>query len=41
MDAELYVYRHMPHVFPIFAGVLPRAKGAFDLVARFTGAQKR
>jgi monoterpene epsilon-lactone hydrolase len=35
VDAELYVYRHMPHVFPMFAGVLPRAKGAFDLITRF------
>ncbi len=37
VDASLYVYRHMPHVFPIFAGVLPRAKGAFELVKRFAG----
>jgi acetyl esterase/lipase len=35
VHAELYVYRHMPHVFPIFAGVVPRAKGAYDLVQRF------
>ena len=35
VKASLYVYRHMPHVFPIFAGVLPRAKGAFEHVERF------
>jgi monoterpene epsilon-lactone hydrolase len=35
VDVELYVHRHLPHVFPIFAGVVPRAKGAFDVVRRF------
>jgi acetyl esterase/lipase len=35
VDVELYVYRHMPHVFPIFASVLPRAKPAFETIARF------
>ncbi len=35
VKADLYVYRHMPHVFPMFAGVLPVAKGAFEHVERF------
>ena len=34
-DASLYVYRHMPHVFPIFAGLIPRAKEAFERVRKF------
>jgi acetyl esterase/lipase len=38
VDAELYVHRHLPHVFPIFASVVPRAKTAFDVVTRFTRA---
>ncbi|MGH7435086.1 MAG: alpha/beta hydrolase fold domain-containing protein [Polyangiaceae bacterium] len=33
--AELCVYRHMPHAFPLFAGVLPLAKTAFDRVETF------
>jgi acetyl esterase/lipase len=33
--AELCVYRHMPHAFPMFAGLLPLAKTAFDRVERF------
>ncbi len=33
--AELHVYRHMPHVFPVLAGMLPRAKAAFGTVERF------
>ncbi|MGO9837328.1 MAG: alpha/beta hydrolase [Polyangiaceae bacterium] len=36
--AELYVYRHMPHVFPMFAAVIPSAKGAFTTVKRFVEA---
>jgi monoterpene epsilon-lactone hydrolase len=40
--AELYVFRHMPHVFPIFAAYVPRAKAAFDLVRQFVlGEQVR
>jgi acetyl esterase/lipase len=35
VKANLYVYRHMPHVFPMFAGVLPAAKGAFEHIERF------
>lgn len=35
VPAELYVYRHMPHVFPVMAGLLPRAKPAFDTIAEF------
>jgi acetyl esterase/lipase len=35
--AELQVYRHLPHVFPFFAGQIPRAKEAFAVVRRFTG----
>jgi monoterpene epsilon-lactone hydrolase len=35
VPTELYVHRHLPHVFPIFAGIVPRAKGAFDIVRRF------
>jgi acetyl esterase/lipase len=35
VEVELYVHRHLPHVFPIFASVVPRAKGAFDVVRRF------
>jgi monoterpene epsilon-lactone hydrolase len=33
--ADLHVYRHMPHVFPLLAGVLPRAKPAYDTIKRF------
>jgi len=33
--AELCVYRHMPHAFPLFAGILPLAKTAFERVERF------
>jgi monoterpene epsilon-lactone hydrolase len=36
--AELHVYRHMPHVFPMFAAVVPSVKGAFETVQRFVGA---
>jgi monoterpene epsilon-lactone hydrolase len=32
---ELHVYRHMPHVFPLLAGFLPRAKPAYATIARF------
>jgi len=35
VSAELCVYRHMPHAFPLFAGVLPLAKTAFERVERF------
>jgi monoterpene epsilon-lactone hydrolase len=35
VKADLFVYRHMPHVFPMFAGVLPLAKTAFDHVEQF------
>src|SRR5579872_2290795 len=37
VDATLHVYRHLPHAFPVLAGFLPRAKPAFDTVARFVG----
>jgi epsilon-lactone hydrolase len=33
--ADLHVYRHMPHVFPLLAGVLPRAKPAYATITRF------
>jgi acetyl esterase/lipase len=33
--ADLHVYRHMPHVFPLLAGVLPRAKPAYTTIKRF------
>ena len=33
--AELHVYRHMPHVFPLLAGYLPRAKPAYETITRF------
>jgi monoterpene epsilon-lactone hydrolase len=33
--AELHVYRNMPHVFPLLAAVLPRAKPAYDTIKRF------
>jgi acetyl esterase/lipase len=33
--ADLHVYRHMPHVFPLLASVLPRAKPAYDTIKRF------
>jgi len=36
--AELHVYRHMPHAFPMFATVIPAAKGAFNTVQRFVDA---
>jgi acetyl esterase/lipase len=35
VDVELHVHRHLPHVFPMFAGVVPRAKQAFDVVRQF------
>lgn len=35
VEVQLHIYRHMPHVFPLFAGVLPRAKPAFQTIARF------
>jgi acetyl esterase/lipase len=35
VDVELHVHRHMPHVFPMFAGVVPRAKEAFGVVREF------
>jgi acetyl esterase/lipase len=37
VKAELFVYRHMPHVFPMFAGVIPLAKSAFEHIERFIG----
>jgi monoterpene epsilon-lactone hydrolase len=33
--AEVHLYRHMPHVFPVLAGMLPRAKAAFVTIKRF------
>jgi len=33
--AELHVYRHMPHVFPLFAAVVPSVKSAFETVRKF------
>jgi acetyl esterase/lipase len=33
--ADLHVYRHMPHVFLMFAGVIPTVKGAFGEIERF------
>jgi acetyl esterase/lipase len=38
VQAELHVYRHMPHVFPMFAAVIPSVKGAFTTVQRFVDA---
>jgi monoterpene epsilon-lactone hydrolase len=35
VETELYVHRHLPHVFPMFAGAVPRAKTAFEVVRRF------
>ncbi len=35
--SELHVYRHMPHVFPLLAGFLPRAKPAYATITRFVG----
>jgi monoterpene epsilon-lactone hydrolase len=35
---ELHVYRHMPHVFPLLAGFLPRAKSAYATITRFVEA---
>jgi acetyl esterase/lipase len=32
---ELHVFRHMPHAFPILAGLLPRARTAFTTTRRF------
>jgi acetyl esterase/lipase len=40
VDAELFVYRHLPHVFPFFSKVIPRAKGAFTEVSRFVKARE-
>jgi epsilon-lactone hydrolase len=39
--ADLHVYRHMPHVFPLLVGVLPRAKPAFDTITRFVQETQR
>jgi acetyl esterase/lipase len=33
--AELHVYRNMPHVFPLFAAILPRVKPAYATIERF------
>jgi acetyl esterase/lipase len=33
--ADLHVYRHMPHVFPMFAAFVPSAKSAFGAIERF------
>jgi len=35
VDARLVVYRHMPHVFPMFAREVPRAKVAYEIVKQF------
>jgi epsilon-lactone hydrolase len=32
---ELHVYRHMPHVFPMFAPFVPSVKSAFRTIERF------
>jgi hypothetical protein len=31
----MHIYRHMPHVFPLFSRVLPRAKPVFQTIASF------
>ena len=41
VPSELYVYRYMPHVFPVMAGLLPRAKPAFDTIASFAARLPR
>jgi acetyl esterase/lipase len=41
VDARLVVYRHMPHIFPMFAGVAPRAKEAFPIVKAFVDEGRR
>jgi acetyl esterase/lipase len=38
VHVELHVYRHMPHVFPMFAAVVPSVKSAFATVERFVAA---
>lgn len=40
VDVALYTYRHMPHVFPIFSGMIPRAKTAFDTITAFAGSNR-
>jgi acetyl esterase/lipase len=35
VDARLVVYRHMPHIFPMFANIAPRAKEAFEIAKAF------
>jgi acetyl esterase/lipase len=35
VDARLIVFRHMPHVFPMFAAIAPRAKQAFPIIRDF------
>jgi acetyl esterase/lipase len=35
VHVELHVYRHMPHVFPMFTAVVPSVKSAFATVERF------
>ncbi len=37
VPVELYVYRHMPHVFPMFASLLPRANASFAHIRAFVG----
>ncbi|HEY5148038.1 MAG TPA: alpha/beta hydrolase [Polyangiaceae bacterium] len=39
--ADLHVYRHMPHVFPLLVGVLPRAKPAYETITRFVQETQR
>jgi acetyl esterase/lipase len=39
--ADLHVYRHMPHAFPLLAGLLPRAKPAFATIRRFVEDTQR
>jgi monoterpene epsilon-lactone hydrolase len=39
--ADLEVHRNMPHVFPVLAGVLPRAKPAFATIRRFVEETQR
>ena len=35
VKVQMHIYRHMPHVFPLFSRVLPRAKPVFQTIARF------
>ena len=36
-----WVSHHLPHVFPMFSGLIPRAKAAFETVTRFAARNQK